>query len=392
MAYLSIALCAATLCVIALLGIHPVSRPKLDRVSFRMLIYALSGTLLLVFANGPGMCRLVGPVVVFAIQLSAFLFFCIGLNLQLVMIHGVDGRKAEKFYVGGSLSMAMVLGVLSFASKQWRYNTDLKLCQNRGSDPVKDLLWQVWNQQLWIFLTMIGEIIVFYSVLAYMYRLEVFDRSRQRSSSQVDGCPELSASRQYPRPRGPAQYRNMILRIALYPLSSFTTLGLVSVGHMWLAARGLKSRTDLKIHIAARIVYVSRGTVYSLVTFMDPALSRAFKSLYQHYRPKKPQTRATDDSLRSGATISRNFRASEYQGLELVELNHLHRDATVFTPKPDFDDSRSNVTLPSRPIPVAKLPSIRRQPQQGYPMMEIDHTPFPRVDGNVEYSNLEERL
>ena len=37
------------------------------------------------------------------------------------MIRGVDGQKAEKFYVGGSLLLASALGILGFSTKQWTY-------------------------------------------------------------------------------------------------------------------------------------------------------------------------------------------------------------------------------------------------------------------------------
>ncbi|KAL0564984.1 hypothetical protein V5O48_017051, partial [Marasmius crinis-equi] len=147
--YLSIALCIAALLIIALLAIHPVSRPVVDRVSFRMLIYLIVGTFVFNVAalSSSGMpnyrtCPIAGPLLEFALHSSSFLSFCIGLNLQLVTIHGVDGQKAEKFYVGGSFGLATALGIMCFASNQWTYHPEIGDCWPYDPDPVKQLLWQ----------------------------------------------------------------------------------------------------------------------------------------------------------------------------------------------------------------------------------------------------------
>ncbi|KAL0565928.1 hypothetical protein V5O48_016092, partial [Marasmius crinis-equi] len=268
--YLTISLCVAVLLLIALLSAHSVSRPKLDRVSFRMLTYALVGSLLygvtVIFSTGETYyrtCPIVGPVLVSTLHLSSFLFFCIGLNLQLVMVHGIDGQKTEKFYVGGSLSLAIIVGLVCVGSKQWTYNPELKMCWAHSYDPKKTIMWQVGNLYLWNFLVMIGELITFSSIVVYMIRLKVllayllrqpaeslnvqhqvfetdFIRRRSQYTSQYSG--QLSASLQYSKPRGPKQYRNMVLRIALYPLSSLTTLGIISIGNTYISIRGVNSR------------------------------------------------------------------------------------------------------------------------------------------------------
>ncbi|KAL0569067.1 hypothetical protein V5O48_012911 [Marasmius crinis-equi] len=272
--YLSISLCAATLFIIALLAIHPVSRPMVDRVSFRMLIYAVF--LMLVYSvtaiwplriANYHTCPIVGAVLLFAVHGSSFLSFCIGLNLQLVMIHGVDGKKVEKLYVGGSLVLATALGIVCFASKQWTYNPELTICWIHDPDPVKQLLWEIGMQHFWNFLTMAGELVTFTSIVMYMMRLkvsrffslmyiesgpipvhsQVFDSGLRRTRfSQHDNHANLSASRQYPKPRGPKQYRDFILRIALYPLLSLVTLGIITIGNTYLAARGIKNRVSTR--------------------------------------------------------------------------------------------------------------------------------------------------
>ncbi|KAL0566068.1 hypothetical protein V5O48_015944, partial [Marasmius crinis-equi] len=124
----------------------------LDRVSFRLLVYALCGILIYTIAltlsdDRPSgdiekACSFKAMVFLFGSHMSSFLSFCIGLNLKLVMIHGVDGRKAEKYYVAGSLGLAGVLAITSFAMKLYTYNPELKLCTAVNSDHTKTLYWQ----------------------------------------------------------------------------------------------------------------------------------------------------------------------------------------------------------------------------------------------------------
>ncbi|KAK1222110.1 hypothetical protein PQX77_015034 [Marasmius sp. AFHP31] len=356
-AYLSISLCSTALLIIALLFIHPVSRPTLDRVSFRMFVYALCGTLadsltIPVSHNYASykVCPIVGSVSIFGSHVSSFLFFCIGLNLQLVMVHAVDGQKAEKYYVGGSLTLALILGISTFVSKLWTFSPMLHTCWVHSSNPTKQIAWQIANQHFWNFLVMLGELVAFISVLVYMLRLKVFDAGPARGSQTRDNDhPELSASRQYQKPRGPKQYRNIVLRIALYPLLSLTTLGIVSIGNVYLASRGLKNRADSRV-LAIRAVQAFRGTLYTLVACLDPSLWRAFRSLYQHYRP----TRARSGSNTVSGSDNTWENLPNLQQLELGGVGSADRDDDTPTSSAakslsHFDPSPTSFALPERP-------------------------------------------
>ncbi|KAL0568453.1 hypothetical protein V5O48_013532 [Marasmius crinis-equi] len=364
--YLSISLCATALVVIAVLFVHPVSRPALDRVSFRLLVYALCGTLAFVItvplSKG---CLAVGSVFIFGSHFSSFLFFCIGLNLQLVMIHGIDGQKAEKYYVCGSLLVAVALAISTYASKQWTYSPQLRTCWVHSSDPAKQMLWQIANQHFWNFLSMVGDLVTFCAVLWYMIRLKVFDSGP--GGRQEDDHPELTASRHYSKPIGPKKYRTIVLRISLYPLLSLTTLGIISIGNIYLASKGLKTRADWKV-LFTRTIHLSRGTLYTIVASMDPAISRAFKALYRHYRPRVEPRHRNDDSLRTSIAFEdmRNFESHSESGGTLSRAADNSCDPKV----EETAETQNNLTVPTIPTPAAMHPDshVRRDSRYQHPL------------------------
>ncbi|KAF9266749.1 hypothetical protein L218DRAFT_748252 [Marasmius fiardii PR-910] len=189
-AYSSIISCIVVIITAVLLSRHPLSKPKTDRVSFRIMIYALCASVVYSIAailanraSGPTVCRVAASFVIVGLHLSSFLLFFIGLNLQLVMIHGVDGTRAEKYYVWVSLSLAIALGILTYASNQLVYNPTQSVCYYYDPNPIRGLLWRIGTQLLWSYLTMAGEIITFVSVVVYMVRVKVLKDSQPRVST-----------------------------------------------------------------------------------------------------------------------------------------------------------------------------------------------------------------
>ncbi|KAL0570553.1 hypothetical protein V5O48_011406 [Marasmius crinis-equi] len=360
----------------------------LDRVSFRLLVYALCGTLIYTIAlslSDDKACSTKAMVFLFGSHMSSFLFFCIGLNLKLVMVHGVDGHKAEKYYVAGSLGLAGVLAITSFALKLYTYNPELRLCTAVNSDRMKTLYWQVAIMHFWHFLTMVGELVAFSSVLRFMIYLKVFDSRFRPDHSQLGDNHELSASHQYPKPRGPKEYRNIVLRISLYPLISFTTLGIVSIGNIYILTMGMRSRTDLGIHTATRIIYLSRGMIYTLVACLDPAISRACKALYKHYMHE--DTRPDADGDRVDETALDALQMLGHSLKESGEMRPRRKDAASYVSRRTFGASRSNITLPLRPEPAARLPPTMRLSRHRASMDDMSSRA-----GRSEYSELERRL
>ncbi|KAF9255442.1 hypothetical protein L218DRAFT_950762 [Marasmius fiardii PR-910] len=190
-------------------------------------------------------CRIWGSVVV----VTSFLFFSIGLNLQyvftfflglenisvsrrLVMIHKIDGTRMEKYYIGGSLFLATPVR-----------SHGLPIRSNNGMHQVMFLL----------------------------------------KMSAISGNRDGSIR----KPLGYKQYRNIVLRIALYPFSSLTTLGVMSIGILTVVAKGLNDQLNWRLLLTLRVVYLARGTTYGVVAASDPAITHDLKVLYRHYAPRR---------------------------------------------------------------------------------------------------------
>ncbi|KAJ8095081.1 hypothetical protein PM082_010300 [Marasmius tenuissimus] len=389
--YLSMSLCGVALLTITCFYIHPVSRPMLDRNSCMAILAVrlrlLFGISVIVLeirlpesSHTHNVCNFASSVFIFGSHGSSFLLFCNGLNLQLVTVHGVDGRKMEKYYVGGSLMIAAILGVLNMGTKPWRYSPEIKMCTAVAkSDPAESLMWSVVLIYFWNLSVMAGEIIVFASVLTYMIRLQVFDDGFRRRQARINDSSKLSASRQYSKPRGPKQYRNIVLRISLYPLSCCITAGIASVLHLSVIKTGLQDRTSFLLHfvdrscliesilrrkssltgsrLAGRTVYVSRGTLYALVASMDPATTRAIKSLYRHYTRKT--TVPTRRQGNGSGIVAGNCQEWEHDHvLEPVESSSLAENIVSSGSRHAADGSCNSMTLPPRPGLAFSLPAV----------------------------------
>ncbi|KAF9266742.1 hypothetical protein L218DRAFT_747261 [Marasmius fiardii PR-910] len=362
MSYLSMISCIVIILISVLLSLHPLSKPKTDRVSFRIMVYALCGsfvygiaTLIKYRVKGQTACRFAGSFVVFGLHLSSFLFFCIGLNLQLVMIHKVDGARAEKFYVWGSLSLATVLSVLTYLSEQLQYDPTLSVCSYYDPNPVSGLWWRMGMQYLWSFLVMAGEIVTFSSVIIYMVRVKVFESGPGGREATVQRSHALSASHQYRKPLGPKQYRNVVLRIVLYPLSSLVTSGIMTIAATSQSpSQGMTTRSDWIAMIALRTIYMYRGTVYASVAAADPAITQGLKVLYRHYVRRRSSSSPSNEIAvaRSAAMHDPEVGRLEAQeaGIGFGNEGGERRTSSY--------ESRTGVVLPSIPT-LAVIPVHR---------------------------------
>ncbi|KAG7093482.1 hypothetical protein E1B28_007157 [Marasmius oreades] len=373
--YLSVISCTIIILIAILLSLHSLSKQKTDRVSFRIMVYALctsvvySITMYLVNrVHGQTACRVTGSSTVFGLHLSSFLFFCIGLNLQLVMIHGIDGAKAEKYYVWGSLSLALVLGVLTYVSNQLTYDSKVG-CYYYDPNPVRGFWWRVreWlpdylqiavrfqrsryftqmgMQNIWSFLTMAGELVTFCSVVIYMIRVKVFSPGPSLAAT-VPGSQRLSASHQYRKPLGPRQYRNIVLRISLYPLSSLATSGLAAVGTVSRPTQAINTRSDWIAVSTFRAVFLSRGTVYALVACADPAITQGLKVLYRHYTRRQTSSLSPSTQIDIAPPLASHSSSNAAADLELEGIPDPKNESLR---RACLRESRSSVTLPKTAV------------------------------------------
>ncbi|KAK7058559.1 hypothetical protein VNI00_002195 [Paramarasmius palmivorus] len=283
-------LCFFVLVVIAIAAIHPASRPSLDRVSFRIVVGALLTNLLYAIAvvvsaclRSKQHCAVEIWLILFALQLSSYLLFCVGLNLQLVLIHGVDGQRMEKFYFLCSFFLAVAISLPPFITGQYGYNQLSGRCWYTTNGKEERLRWQIGGQMVWNILAIAGEIVTFSSVVIFMIRKNAFDRRFASEQNEPRQSVENEAQIQGNFPPEPAavakhkQYRNIVFRIALYPLAALMTLSLSSFADFYCNSHSVAAFNAMLI---ANGTYGLRPIVYALLAATDPSLVRGLRALY----------------------------------------------------------------------------------------------------------------
>ncbi|KAJ7694824.1 hypothetical protein B0H17DRAFT_902867, partial [Mycena rosella] len=286
------AMCGAVLIVIGIVATNPVSRPHLDRVSFRILVCALLANTVFGITNAIG-GKFTGPTwacgfTIFLLQLtlemSSFLLFSIALNLQLVVVHHINGQKMERFYIFGSIIISLCLTVPPYAAKQYGWDPLVEDCWYSNDNQKERLAWQIGTQLFWTLLTVAGEVITASTVVIYMVRHQLRNRkgittvtsSRTRSrSGSVVGVNDRVAHANV--------YRGIIFRIVLYPIAS-ALINLTSVACVIHATQedGVHNWTGYRVLLVSDFVYGGRAVLYALLAATDPALVRAARAFIQH--------------------------------------------------------------------------------------------------------------
>ncbi|KAJ6457743.1 hypothetical protein C8R45DRAFT_1032935 [Mycena sanguinolenta] len=259
---------------------NPVSRPYLDRVSFRLLTYALVAHLcfgilfaISAFATYNGLwCALITSMGNLCLVFSAGMFFSIAINLPLVLAFKVNGRKMEKYYVIGTMLIGIVSNFVPHIFGHLRWD---ETCWYGSGDPSAMLRWYVGAQIVWILLASFGEVISFTIILGYLvvYRLVPEDTptSYPSTSSHRPGSTIL-------------RFRNIILRIGLYPLVSCILNISTSVIELCLFQNHQRNLEKLeqqnwRLDLADLAVYAGRPIIYGLLAATDPSFIRALRAL-----------------------------------------------------------------------------------------------------------------
>ncbi|KAK6983947.1 hypothetical protein R3P38DRAFT_3108578 [Favolaschia claudopus] len=304
------ALCGTVLLVIAILALNPVSRQFLDRVSFRILVWTLFANTVFGITNAVG-GKFKGPtwacafdifLLQLTLELSGFLLFCVALNLQLVVIHQVNCLKLEKFYVIGSIALSLALTIPPYAANQYGWDPLVEDCWYANDDPKQRLAWQIGTQLFWTLLTVTGELVTSTTVVIYMLRHRVrlsftpvarhwTDYLQTRTRKRIQGAPPSQGRSRTESIGGPSDsvshvnlYRNVILRIVLYPLAS-AVVNLTSVVCVIHATRhnGVQNWTDYRILLLSDFIYGGRAILYACLAATDPALTRAVRAWLQYH-------------------------------------------------------------------------------------------------------------
>ncbi|KAJ7267038.1 hypothetical protein B0H12DRAFT_1099286, partial [Mycena haematopus] len=290
---------------------NPVSRPYLNRVSFRLLVYALiakclpnydsfhsrntdwcicslayaagmiSGTKLKAGSACNGSTFFYDSCLMFA----GVMFFCMALNLQLVLVHGVNGTRMEKWYILGAIFLTLSCNIPPYAAGALGYWELNETCWYNSPDPKVQLAWFVGTQAFWMLLMSTCEVIIFLSI--------VFSpRVRAVISGAVLASPALA-----PNVNPPVVLnRKMILRIGLYPLFScfLNITGAVLDLHTVLDTA--YTEVNWRLGIVDLLIYDLRPLMYATLAATDPSFLRAWRAL------RHPELEAQFITLQSKAT------------------------------------------------------------------------------------------
>ncbi|KIK63349.1 hypothetical protein GYMLUDRAFT_41075 [Collybiopsis luxurians FD-317 M1] len=297
-------LCFLVLVAIGAVWWHPESRPCLDRVSFRIVTVALIANMIFGIASAVGgmmthegfLCGFSIFVLQLMLQISSFLLFCIALNLQLVVLHGFNGRNMEKFYITFSLLLSAILVIPPYAANQYGWDPLERDCWYKNDNISQRLAWQVSTQMAWTALAAIAEIGMSSSVLLFVLKHH-FRMNRVFVSSSSSNSPQVIHSN---------SLRKIILRIVLYPIASclVNLLTVVTALHSTISD-GIHSQLDYNILLLSDTLYGGRPIVYAFLAASDPALVRGVKTLFQvlrgTYTPEssieKPSSQVSSNAL-----------------------------------------------------------------------------------------------
>ncbi|KAJ7180828.1 hypothetical protein C8R46DRAFT_1319166 [Mycena filopes] len=263
-------------------ALNPVSRAHLNRVSFRLLVYALvanlgyAGIMISGTKLGPGAaCNGNAFFGNSCLMFAGVMFFSMALNLELVLVHGVNGQNMEKYYILAGVAMTLACNVPPYAAGAFGYWDANATCWFNSPDPAVQLRWMVGTQGFWMFLMSAGEVAAFLTIVAFMImRHRVTAAISSETSSTMSGLKPMTL----PTPPIVA-YRSTILRIGLYPLVScfFSVTG--GVLDLNTIRDPIYTEVNWRLGIVDLLVYTLRPMVYALLAATDPSLWRALRAL-----------------------------------------------------------------------------------------------------------------
>ncbi|KAJ7101660.1 hypothetical protein C8R44DRAFT_988335 [Mycena epipterygia] len=272
-------LTAALLILYGYAAWNPVSRRYLDRVSFRLLVYALLAHLVFEIVLVVGTlrpypawrCGLLAFLTDLSLMFSAGMFFCIAVNLPLVLAFNVNGQKMEKYYVLGAGLVCLICNVAPYAAGKLGWAAE-GTCWYSGTDPREVLRWIIGTETIWILLASVGEVGAFLIILGYLIVYEL-DARRFRADTQLGASYTSESSRR----TGSTilMFRNIILRIGLYPLVAC----LLNISTVVLDLQSEQNKLSLPLLLTDLTIYVMRPLIYVLLAATDPSFIRALQAL-----------------------------------------------------------------------------------------------------------------
>ncbi|KAJ7051948.1 hypothetical protein C8F01DRAFT_1376541 [Mycena amicta] len=287
---------------------NPVSRTHLDRVSFRLLVHALVAHLVfcIVFPlssihGRPGLaCEFQAFFTNSTLMYSSGMFFCVAINLPLVLTLKVNGQRMEKFYVAGVSIVSLACNIPPLAAGRLGLNPANLTCWYRNAPGPTLLKWVISTQTVGLVFTSLGEVTSFAVIVVYLvgyeletrsFRIRVWPSRTHRSTFPTVDLDVNTRDTKPPTtlPTGPSQrerehiraFRGIVLRIGLYPLVSCLLNISTSVLDLIQSSDPSPTERIWKMNIADLTIYSSRPLIYGLLAATDPSFIRAMHALYR---------------------------------------------------------------------------------------------------------------
>ncbi|KAF7360856.1 hypothetical protein MSAN_01115000 [Mycena sanguinolenta] len=331
----------------------PVSRRYLDRVSFRLLTYALIAHICLGISfprrrpqSSPWSTR-----EQFSLLFSAGMFFSIAVNLPLVLAFKINGKKMEKYYVIGVTLVSLVSSLAAYASGNFGWDDVHKTCFYRSQDPSEMLRWLVGTQSAWILLASLGEVTAFIIIVGYLvvHKLVPEDTSSSYASS-ASHRPGSTIRR----------FRKIILRIGLYPIVSSILSISTTVIELYVLQRnkhGVASREkNRSLNLANLAIYAARPLIYGLLAATDPVRFEFHFTLLLFPRSwlaaKDPSFIRALNALRHPDNDSETQSQSRTPGLEMSTIIYLPKDEISMN---DSEQDKDKDNTPESPSEVQRV-------------------------------------
>ncbi|KAJ7618090.1 hypothetical protein B0H17DRAFT_1114679 [Mycena rosella] len=335
-----VCLIIVVLCAFAYTAWHPVSRPYLNRVSFRLLCFGLVGNLLfgitwfiaMRFSGPSAGCSFVTFAMDFSIMFSGGIFFCMALNLELVLVHQIQGKTMEKYYVLGTFILSALCNIVPYASGKFGWDEFNQSCWFSSPDERTMIKWLVGTLSFWVLLMSTGEVLVFLIIVGYLISHEITIRRLRSRSTHTDNY----YAEEYTSPKSRiAMYRNTILRIGLYPLVSclinFSTciIDLYEVGYQ--DKTSILTELDWRLNIADLVIYSFRPLMYGVLAVTDPAFLRALLELRRPVETHSVEQGVAVHFATTTDVASTKWNATEHHlggsaqpvALEVMETDHM---------------------------------------------------------------------
>ncbi|KAJ7710008.1 hypothetical protein B0H17DRAFT_250049 [Mycena rosella] len=321
-----LALTTFLLLAFAYLAWNRTSRSHLNRVSFRLLVYALlanivfTGTPLAIQTGPSTSCTVIAFAFNTAYLFSGCIFFCMAINLQLVLVHGVNGRMMEKYYLIGAFFLALVCNITTLAAREFGWYAANGTCWFNDPSPAVQVRWLIGAQSFWILLMATSEVVSFLVLVGFMLR-------HQRHTAHVhsaSGTSQTFSGSVSPAPI--VQYRNVIVRIGLYPLLSCCLNFSACILDLYLASHSGNSVLDdselfWRLNILDLCIYSLRPFLYACLAATDPSFLRAVRAL------RSPGTELTS----VGSTRSANGQQTASVQATSTRTSHSHKRFSIGT-------------------------------------------------------------